>query len=97
MRCVVRRVRAGVASLRYGEGVVTDSGLKLWPTMVSRMFVLEFHRGLLTGVSEPGVMERLDRAGVAVDVMVRGAEMVSKRDVVNDLRGRLCVLVGRPE
>jgi hypothetical protein len=49
--------------LLYGEGVVSDNGLKLWPTTVSRMFTLEFQRGLTAGLSDLGVMERV---GVAV-------------------------------
>jgi hypothetical protein len=44
--------------LRYGEGVVKVSGLKLWPTTVSFMLTLEFQRGLTAGLSDLGVGDR---------------------------------------
>ncbi|KAH7410512.1 helicase C-terminal domain-containing protein [Phaeosphaeria sp. MPI-PUGE-AT-0046c] len=52
----------------YGDGVVRLSGLKLWPTTVSRMLTLEFQRGLTAGLSDLGVVERID-----AEVMARGA------------------------
>lgn len=60
----------GVVSfpLRYGDGVVRLSGLKLWPTTVSRMLTLEFHRGLTAGRSDLGVIDRKD-----AEVMARGS------------------------
>jgi hypothetical protein len=49
--------------LRYGEGVVRVSGLKLCPTTVSRMLTLEFQRGLTAGRS---VLGDSDRVGVPI-------------------------------
>jgi hypothetical protein len=49
----------GVSSpLRYGDGVVRLSGLKLWPTTVSFMLTLEHQRGLTAGRSDFGVSAR---------------------------------------
>jgi hypothetical protein len=50
----------GVSSpLRYGDGVVRLSGLKLWPTTVSFMLTLEHQRGLTAGRSDFGVSARM--------------------------------------
>lgn len=91
--------RAGVfGSFLCGDGVVSDRGLKLCPTTVSRIFVDEFHRGLVEFLSDPGVVERTERVGV-LDIALDGSgEAIDwSRDVVSDLRGRVEEVVGRLE
>jgi hypothetical protein len=57
-------VRVGGGILRYGDGVVCERGLKLWPTIKSLVFGLEFQRGLLLiGVAD-GRWRRLLGRGV---------------------------------
>lgn len=44
--------RGTEGDLAYGEGVVAESGLKLWPTSKSLVLVLEFQRGRLFSVDD---------------------------------------------
>jgi hypothetical protein len=65
---------------------------------VSRIWVLEFQRGLADEVSDPGVDDRTDRVGVAD--MARegcGVARASRRDAVRALCGVLLVAMGRLE
>ena len=81
-----RRVRGGV-SLRWGDGVVAERGLKLCPMTVSFKFVEAFHRGFISDLSDRGVVERTEDLGVfelARDGEEKGIE--SSREP-NDLRG----------
>lgn len=64
--------RRGTGGFRWGEGVVAERGLNLWPTSRSFVFVLLFHRGLLFfgagegprgGIREAGVGVREERVG----------------------------------
>lgn len=77
--------------LRNGEGVVNDMGLKLCPTIVSRMFVLEFQGGFTAGLSVAGVMER--RVGVKDE----GREGVISRRGRGGLRATVVVVSGTLE
>lgn len=48
-----RLVVEGGVGLRYGEGVVSVSGLKLWPIVPSSTLLLTFHRGRDDLMSDP--------------------------------------------
>lgn len=64
---VERGVRVGMGSLRCGEGVVRDMGLKPCPTTRSLVLALWFHLGLvLVVVVDDWVDIREDGRGVGV-------------------------------
>jgi hypothetical protein len=67
--------------------------------IVSRILVLEFHRGLLEPLSELGVDDRIDLVGVLVIArkLLVGEESASSRDIVRGLRGSVLLAVGRLE
>lgn len=73
---------------------VAEAGLWWCPTMVSRMLVLAFHRGLFAGRSVAGVDERVVLVGVLAIVRA----MVGSRYVeCNDLRVVLPGMTGKLE
>lgn len=78
--------------LRYGEGVVKVSGLKLCPTTVSRMLTLEFQRGLTAGRSVFGVADR-----VGVPSIVRDGVVARRSQGSVEMCGPFGVPMGRLE
>lgn len=74
-----RRVRGGV-SLRCGDGVVAERGLKLCPIMVSFKFVEVFHRGFGSDLSDRGVVERTEGRSVRTNARWgRGGDRIEPR------------------
>lgn len=68
-------------------------GLKLCPTTVSFIFVLEFHRGLFAGLSDVGVVSRVVRIGDTMREGTGGRRAVDG----SDLRGAGLVPTGKLE
>lgn len=91
----LRGLRTGIDdcpdTLRSG----VETGLWWCPTIVSRMLVLAFHRGLFAGLSVTGVIERAVRVGVLAIVR---ATVGSRYVDGNDFRVVLAPgIVGRLE
>ena len=70
----------------YGDGVVADIGLKLWPSGVPFKFVDEFHRGLsgLAGSALDSAREKL-LDGVGVEYSLEDTPMLGRRSATLDL------------